>query len=80
VAVAEAGNQTIVSVGVAVWVVIGVSVGRGRFTGRHATASKVVARRSEATTAKRALGKQLPKRERDFLNMNLLRREPRNDI
>jgi hypothetical protein len=68
VAVAEAGNHTIVSVGVAVSVEIGVSVDRGRFTGRHATASNVVTKRSEATAAKPACGKQFPKKEENFLN------------
>jgi hypothetical protein len=65
VAVAEGGNQTIVSVGVAVCVGIGVSVGCARFTGRHA--ANVIARRSEATTiAKHPERKQSPGQDRLF--------------
>jgi hypothetical protein len=48
VAVAVAGNQTIVSVGVGVFVGSGVSVGVARFTGRQATRKSVIARRARA--------------------------------
>jgi hypothetical protein len=50
VAVAEGGNQTIVSVGMGVSVGSGVGVDGTRFTGRQATINSVIARRSGATT------------------------------
>jgi hypothetical protein len=45
VAVAEGGNQTIVSVGIGVSVGTGVSVGGVEFNGKQATNNNVVARR-----------------------------------
>jgi hypothetical protein len=52
VAVAEGGNQTIVSVGVAVWVGMGVSVGGARSVVRQAARSSVVT--GNAMTRERA--------------------------
>jgi len=50
VAVAEGGNQTIVSVGIGVSVGTGVSVGSGALNGRQAANNNVVARSGAAST------------------------------
>jgi hypothetical protein len=54
--VAEAGNQTMVGVGVAVSVRIGVAVANVEFSGRQAFRINVIARRSIATTTPPRLG------------------------